>query len=270
MNAANNSEMNATNQRYRNERAIVLLLSEFVGWYNNKFSVSKKKNNEPVLTVGIAGGFAAWAFCKWLLLEDPDWDTRDCDVYIHPSLGGVLEWRHVTDVFVEWVEIYADHVITEVTDERTVRYNASNEDMYVKDFYFDDFDQSISFIFDPSANNSGHTTVQGKMHTVIESYDINIVQVILYIYPYVLFETSDEVEVGLKTKKARVIRNFTFLSFCPSNLEIGALTRTLKRVQKYTDRGFKFTNFPKIECLAETNNPTCKPHDKDMNKSTIY
>lgn len=233
-----------------NERAIVALLTEFIDWYNKKFS--KPSNKAPALTAGIAGGFATWAFCKWVLFEDPEWKTRDCDVYIHPIEGDLFNWRCVCNSFVGFVELHSNHVIAKVNEERKVRYNSSNRDMHVRDFYVVDIGQPISFIYDSMANNGGPLTIEEKMHSVVSSYDINIVKVILYFHPKVRFEAEKDIKICLKSKEARVVRDITFVDFCPTKKEIGVLVKTLERIQKYSDRGYRFTNLPRIVCLSKT------------------
>ena len=106
----------------------------------------------------------------------------------------------------------------------------------VVEFTIDGLEKPIQVIWYPKANNR---------EQILNSSDISVCKV-GYDLQNLEFFMADGVEEDLKSGTASVTCEFKFASNVPSKEEIYSLNKALKRMRKYSLRGYKFKNGPMV------------------------
>ena len=196
----------------------------------------------PLFEIGIAGSFALWCYMTFVLqMPEVSFIPNDCDVYI--CCPTRTEFRHVLRRFSNYLKNNA--VQYRVTKFRYNKYTAADYPLYIRDYKFRGNETNISFIHDKHATT---------LRNVIEQFDMNIVQVILYFWNN-FYDIQPNVRSAILSKQVTVIREFIFENNVPDKPEVALLLNTYRRMIKYKKRGFAFTNTPLVSSL-ESNHPT--------------
>ena len=83
------------------------------------------------------------------------------------------------------------------------------------------------------------------MKEVVRKFDISVAKVILNPVTMKLY-CSLKVAVGVEEGRARVC-NFVLSPGHPSKFDVGRVTSTIRRMEKYGKRGYHFENYPILQ-----------------------
>lgn len=100
------------------------------------------------------------------------------------------------------------------------------------DVYFKDMDTHVSFV-----QGCGCKNVQ----EVIKGFDIDVCKVIYHVHSE-SFEVTKSVELSIKTHTAWVKDDWQFLHSYPDRFDRVQIGSTMRRMQKYEERGFLIIN----------------------------
>ena len=193
----------------------------------------------------VAGGWASQVFCLDNNCTTVRYRCKDIDIFV------IGEAAIDEENFHNFVNAAVDrlkdsgHYIRKI---KARRWNYTNAGMWMwlVDVYVRGMKQYLSFIQKSGLYNIQH---------VIDDFDINVVQVV-YDIQKDKATASYEVANAIRTKTARVVRPFVFLTTVPDVNEEAYLCRTLHRIQKYNNRGYKFMNMPRLTALHVPDEPS--------------
>lgn len=184
--------------------------------------------------VEMGGSAPMWMYVKYELGKDLDWFPNDVDVYIcSPKIEDYT--KVITDFKDYMIRRYIAFVEKGTRDNM---YSDRPFPLKITDFQVHGIVCKLSFIWDREANT---------ISDVLDTYDLDIVQV-GFDFKHLTFTVGKESVLALENGMATVNNPFCFLRSNPTNREIAILGSTLRRMQKYSRRGFIFCNFPILHC----------------------
>lgn len=192
-------------------------------------------------TVNVAGGSALWSYMVNSFPRNKQftWRPSDADIYVCGSYGST------EDAFND----YVDAAIERLSEQgfigiESVQYSNhyvfSDQIIWIRDIDVAGVNATLSFIQCPGKTN---------VAAAIEGFDIDVVKVILRIHDEEEpFEPVDEtIAYNIRTMQAEVYA-FSFKKpGHPNEYELLKINKTLKRVRKYSRRGFKFVNLNGVQ-----------------------
>ena len=211
--------------------------------------------NDLSITVGIGGSFPLYMFMCLVCSQKPTWVPGDCDVYLScPNKACYLKAVQRFNKLLQKANFPVQRYTPTPVKAAYFLFNDGNDTpFYIMNYavFFGNTEFKISLIFHEAAL---------FIEDYINGYDFDIVQVAIEFTESnrAQFCLKSDVETAIMTKEAHVIRAFdlTFLS----EYVIRSYSSTLRRMQKYAGRGFKFSSLPLLHYqpnpLAESTSPS--------------
>lgn len=198
----------------------------------------------PKYDVAVAGSFALFCYIKYGLKKAISWVPNDCDVYVtSPTRQG---FEAIVNAFVAYARRAI--VVNSAPPYRTNGYAFTPQPIYMRDVNCCGATNDCIHVPDETCPRCIklsfiHTGAYSDIPDLIKGFDIDICQ-IAFFFKDRRFYAEHKTLLAIQDGKATVAQDFIWESHAPTDYERTVLASTLRRMTKYHERGFAFTNMP--------------------------
>jgi len=185
--------------------------------------------------VGGAGSFFLYDYDHTLLDVENATSPNDVDIFVCGEYGKTENnYSHFIDSVISNAQSEGYYVVAKRTYANTYVYK--DKRILITNLIVGGISVDLSFIQCP---------LDKTVATVVDKFDMDIVRVVYNIEIGTSVPKSTDVQHAIRTRTFTV-HDFTMAYCGPSDFEIFKIRSTFQRIAKYSERGFRASDFPKL------------------------